>query len=95
MIDSSSVMTMTAGLMKRIAATTNGKLKGAGLTMKIVRHGMIPDDGIRQFKCPKCGCIFEADRTEYRYSFYGNYLALKCDCPEEGCGCKVCREVEE
>lgn len=38
--------------------------------MKIIKHG---DVGclkqIKRFECKSCGCIFEADNTEYKHEF--------------------------
>lgn len=38
--------------------------------MRIIMHGdknLLK--GIRRFKCKACGCIFEADNTEYKYQY--------------------------
>ena len=48
--------------------------------MKIIKYGRIPD-ATKQFKCLYCGCIFEADDTEYRHKFDRNEDYYICECP--------------
>lgn len=63
--------------------------------MKILQHGHIPDPPkkTRRFKCVNCGCVFEADRSEYNCAgpwgvvqHHGRIVALPneyfCPCPE-------------
>lgn len=37
--------------------------------------------GTRTFICRNCGCIFEADKEDYRSDTYYNSLYYKCTCP--------------
>ena len=43
--------------------------------MKILKQGKSKEEvdriikRVRQFECPICGCVFEADDTEYKYQF--------------------------
>lgn len=33
------------------------------------------------FECDFCGCVFEADRTEYVYEQYTEFDRYVCECP--------------
>ena len=50
--------------------------------MKIIKEGDLKRlDTTRRFECPKCGCIFEANATEYRKEWDMNNTILACECP--------------
>lgn len=53
--------------------------------MKIIKDGVIPDE-TKRFVCSKCGCVFEADKNEYKENFYcGQILeGFSCKCPTCG-----------
>lgn len=53
--------------------------------MKII----IPGDAtrlkkIKSFTCKECGCVFEADKTEYRSESQYNEEYYACKCPTCG-----------
>ena len=53
--------------------------------MTIVKNGKIPST-IICFECEYCGCLFEADKGEYKYSsqmevMHDGLGAYKCECP--------------
>ena len=49
--------------------------------MKIIKKGKKKHFFVIQFQCYKCGCVFEADDTEYAsVSKDGTYYAV-CHCP--------------
>lgn len=55
--------------------------------MKITKHGdkklaELKRKKYVKFKCDDCGCEFEADNTEYKYSCYLNedLYSIKCPC---------------
>lgn len=62
--------------------------------MKIIEHGKKqkpPVKATKRFKCIQCGCVFEADDGEYKYTpesmvmfWEGHILQTKycCLCPE-------------
>ena len=57
--------------------------------MKIIKEG---DKSrlhtIIRFECDKCGCVFEADETEYKTGYTDYYCTfVSCDCPT--CGKKT------
>lgn len=56
--------------------------------MKIIKHGKPPKvkSTVKRFKCENCGCVFEADRGEYRCSSQYNEYYFYCECPECKCG---------
>jgi len=61
--------------------------------MKIIQQGdnnKVTD--IKRFVCKECGCVFEADNTEFKAEYaYGQYLeGYSCDCPN--CGKSVFRD---
>lgn len=35
----------------------------------------------RRFKCERCGCIFEADKGEYKFVSQYNEVSYFCKCP--------------
>lgn len=50
--------------------------------MKIFKEGNLELlKQIRRFKCEKCGCIFEADGTEYETDSQHHHIYYTCDCP--------------
>ncbi len=52
--------------------------------MKIIKAGNINKvNKTRQFTCPECGCIFEADKDEYVFSMdvYGQPDGYYVTCP--------------
>lgn len=58
--------------------------------MKIIKQGKSKEEidritkQVRQFECPTCGCVFEADNTEYKYHFGQGAGLWECDCPNCG-----------
>lgn len=56
--------------------------------MKILKQGKSKEKvdriikQVRQFECSICGCVFEADNTEYKYQF--SHKWLECKCPNCG-----------
>ena len=58
--------------------------------MKIIKVGHI-DKKTKQFTCDECGCVFEADKGEYRFADQMEALhdgiEAVCDCPH--CKSKV------
>ena len=61
--------------------------------MKIIEPGIIKAKPSLRFKCENCGCLFEADFTEYRSPAYmeemHDNVEAKCSCP--CCKCMVYR----
>ena len=56
--------------------------------MKIIKKGILPKY-TKTFTCEKCGCIFEADKTEYFGSsqmevMHDGLPGHKCKCPTCG-----------
>lgn len=51
--------------------------------MKIIQHGQ-PKRTIKRFKCWKCGCVFEADKGEYKSGSQYNEIYYWCGCPDCG-----------
>ena len=50
--------------------------------MKIIKQGNINKlKAVIRFTCSKCGCIFEADNTEYKISSQYNEEYCYCECP--------------
>lgn len=64
--------------------------------MKIIKLG-VTDKKTKQFTCDKCGCVFEADKGEYRFADQMEALhdgiEAVCDCPH--CKSKVYRYYGE
>lgn len=54
--------------------------------MKIIKHGS-PLLTTKRFKCDMCGCVFEADKDEYKVGFWRNETLYSCQCPECGDTC--------
>ena len=60
--------------------------------MKIIKQGKSQDEvnriikQVRQFECSICGCVFEADDTEYKYQFSQREGTewWECKCPNCG-----------
>lgn len=60
--------------------------------MKILKQGKSKEEidritkQVRQFECPVCGCVFEADNTEYKhhYNQREDTKWLECNCPNCG-----------
>ena len=55
--------------------------------MKIIKQGLNKEeiDAIRnrtkRFLCNTCGCVFEADKDEYKASVDYQYTTYYCKCP--------------
>lgn len=51
------------------------------MAIKIIKLGKKPST-IEQFECPRCGCVFKADKGDYElaYSLLNGYY-FKIDCP--------------
>lgn len=68
--------------------------------MKILKKGLSDVEverlnrKIRQFTCDVCGCVFEADNTEYKHNYdqYEGDEWWTCDCPN--CGRLVMDSIE-
>jgi len=69
--------------------------------MYIIKEGKIDrDKKYRYFKCPKCGCEFIADKTEWSYDPISFGFSLEttatqqiwCICQTEGCGKIIYRD---
>lgn len=54
-------------------------------SMEILVHGN-PEKlkEVRRFTCSACGCMFKADKTEYKSSQQYNETYYYCQCPECG-----------
>lgn len=60
--------------------------------MKIIKQGKSKEEidriikQVRLFECPVCGCVFEADNTEYKYQYSQREAAewWQCKCPNCG-----------
>ena len=46
-----------------------------------------------KFYCKRCGCEFEADKSEYTKESYRNLIIYACECPN--CGRLVYAEVKD
>ena len=60
--------------------------------MKILKQGDVNKlKAIKTFNCSSCGCLFEADNTEYKTvsNYYEEYNYIKCPC----CGGVIYKEV--
>lgn len=59
--------------------------------MKIIQHGRSKQEikTVKRFRCDSCGCVFEADKSEYSAfnDFDEKKMALihRCLCPECHC----------
>ena len=64
--------------------------------MKIIKVGHI-DKKTKRFTCKECGCVFEANKDEYRFADQMEALhdgiEAVCDCPH--CKSKVYRYYGE
>lgn len=64
--------------------------------MKIIKFG-VTDKKTKQFTCDECGCVFEANKDEYRFADQMEALhdgiEAVCDCPH--CKSKVFRYYGE
>lgn len=50
--------------------------------MKIIQEGSEKQlNKIKRFECRNCGCIFEADKTEYKSENQYNETSYYCECP--------------
>lgn len=53
--------------------------------MKIIKLGRRLSDKdkreVKRFECGRCGCVFEADNSEYKHTFYMNEDVFLCPCP--------------
>lgn len=55
--------------------------------MKIIKQGLGEEEWkrkakeIRRFKCDRCECIFEAEKSEYKSSSQYNETYYYCECP--------------
>lgn len=51
--------------------------------MKIIQDGNLERiTKPMRFKCNECGCVFEAEKGEYKYELSGkNEDMYKCECP--------------
>lgn len=67
--------------------------------MKILKQGKSKEEvdriikRVRQFECLTCGCVFEADNTEYKYQFCqreGDEW-WECECPN--CGARTSKSI--
>lgn len=57
--------------------------------MKIIKEGDLSKLlRVKQFRCWNCGCIFEANDTEYV-----EYDRRMCYDPDFKCNCPICDEV--
>lgn len=48
--------------------------------MQIIKPGK-KISTIRRFECTNCGCVFEADESEYKIVFNYNESHARCKCP--------------
>jgi len=51
--------------------------------MRIIKHGDVNKlKQIKRFECKSCGCIFEADNTEYKHEYSQretcDWYSVKC-----------------
>lgn len=48
---------------------------------RVLKEGKVVKD-VRQFKCPDCGCVFEADEDDYTMTMHShNDFCLESECP--------------
>ena len=52
--------------------------------MKVITHGTKPDETVLRFTCWRCGCVFDADKGEYKPQGSRNEITFSCNCPECG-----------
>lgn len=49
--------------------------------MKILKPGTIEQiNRVKRFGCLTCGCVFEADNTEYQSNWNETYYSCECPC---------------
>lgn len=61
--------------------------------MKIIKNGDFKKlKKVKTFDCDFCGCLFEADNTEYKVGSQYNEMYYYVDCPF--CGRKVYRDED-
>ena len=58
--------------------------------MRIIKEGKV-DSEPKRFECKACGCIFEADKGEYRKS--SNMEVMVGVLPAYKCACPTCRKL--
>jgi len=62
--------------------------------MKIIKPGdKTRLQQTKRFLCEDCGCIFEANKGEYRFDNDRNIITCICTCPE--CNRYWCAEVSK
>ena len=50
--------------------------------MKIIKEGNLDKlKKIKRFECKECGCIFEAEKDEYKWDSQYNETYYYCKCP--------------
>ena len=50
--------------------------------MKIIKEGDLKKlKKIKRFECKECGCIFEAEKDEYKWDSQYNVTYYYCTCP--------------
>lgn len=50
--------------------------------MKIIKEGDLNKlKKIKRFECKECGCIFEAEKNEYKHGSQYNDTYYYCECP--------------
>lgn len=50
--------------------------------MKIIKEGDLKKlKKIKRFECKECGCIFEAEKDEYKWGSQYNEAYYYCACP--------------
>lgn len=60
--------------------------------MKIIKEGSMPNT-TKRFKCSICGCIFEANKGEYRASSWWEVNLSISPLPAYKCACPTCRHI--
>lgn len=51
--------------------------------MEIIKHGKHEESKkVEVFRCSACGCIFKADKSEYKIEVDENLVVHYCKCPE-------------
>lgn len=60
--------------------------------MRIIRKGSLElPKKIKRFHCKECGCIFEAEKSEYQFGIQYNETYYYCQCPT--CGKITYKEI--
>lgn len=53
--------------------------------MKIIKEGNIERiKETKMFECKRCGCVFKADKGEYKVGSHYNDIYFLCTCPTCG-----------